>query len=252
LGPLTVSSPAKFWQKAMIHKKHPYGPLSVITALALLVFTLTPPCVFAEATKQEILSGMQKRYAGMNDLTADYARETSSPAMESLFRVASEHKASGRLFFKKPNKLLINQIKPRPEKLVTNGVTVWWYIPEENLVQRYSGPNLMIEVKPFVDFLAGLDSLTDRFTITLTPAKDVPEPIHELVLEPIEKGTGPQKISLWLDTHDYTLIGFRFTSILKETTDFHLSNISYNQDLKTGQFDFQIPPGAEVMDADAQ
>ncbi|MBW2090926.1 MAG: outer membrane lipoprotein carrier protein LolA [Deltaproteobacteria bacterium] len=236
----------------MIKQKGCLKARCLFPVLILLFLAFTPSAVFADATQQDILEAVQKRYKDMSDMVADYTRVTSSPAMESVFRASSEHKASGRLLFKKPNKLIINQKKPRPEILVTNGDTVWWYIPEDNQVQRYQGPDLFTELKPFVDFLAGLASLDDRFTITLAPAESVPKNIHELILVPLNKEISPQKVILWLDARDYSLIGLRFTSILKETTDFHFHNVQYNLGISGDRFEFQIPPGAEVIDAESQ
>lgn len=226
--------------------------LPLAAALMLLVMLSIPCAAPAGPTKQEILKALQQRYLGVNDIAADYTRITTSPAMESFFKAASRHRASGRLMFKKPNQLLLNQLEPRPEKLVTDGVTVWWYIPADNQVQRYSSLDLFAELKPFVDFLAGLANLGDRFTVELTQGEEVPNAIHELVLLPAKRGAGPQKITLWVDVRDYTLVGFRLTSVLKETTDFHLENIQYNQGLSGDRFVLQIPPGTEVIDIESQ
>ncbi len=232
----------------MINKRGYLRAGFIFAAVLLLCFLFQTPVLSAAVTKDEILKAVQKRYMAVTDLTANYIRITSSPATESVFRAASEQKASGKLLFKKPNKLRLNQIKPRPETLVTNGFTVWWYIPADKQVQRFKGLDFFTDLKPFVDFLDGLGRLSDRFSISLTPEEKIPKNIYELVLVPADNNTGPQSITLWLDARDYSLIGFRFTSLLKETTDFQLQNIRYNQGLKNDLFEFKIPPDTEVID----
>jgi len=202
----------------------------------------------AQSESEEILTALQHRYADVTSLTADYTRVTSTPAMEGVFQTSAKHTASGLLMFKKPAELILSQAAPRTEKLVTDGRTVWWYIPEENLVHRYTNVDLHGELKPLLDFLGGLGGLEGHFTVKVTPAGTGEEKNHRLDLHRLQEGSGPARITVWFEPQELTLVGFRLTSVMGETTDFSLSNVQFNPELEDGLFYFRIPPGAEVID----
>jgi len=144
--------------------------------------------------------------------------------------------------------LRLDQNLPRPENLVTNGPTVWWYTPADNTVQRYSGQDISGELKPIVDFLSGLGGLKGRFEVKLNPTPTSQGGLIEVLLTRLQAGGGPEKITVWFEPRDYALAGFRLTSALGETTDFKLSHVQLNTGLEDGRFTFRVPPGAEVID----
>ncbi len=133
----------------MIRDLRPKSFPRFLTAAASLafMFTLLTPVAWAEITKTDVLSGLKDRYTHMTGMAGDYIRVTTSPSMEKTYKASSSQTASGRLFYKKPNKLRLNQTAPDPELLITDGTTVWWYIPEENVVQKYSGQALMSQLQ---------------------------------------------------------------------------------------------------------
>jgi outer membrane lipoprotein carrier protein len=216
-------------------KRRPFAEVSIskkslqrfLTAAACLAFIFTLPT-----------------------LAADYIRVTTSPAMEKTYKGSIRHTAQGRLFYKKPNKLRLNQTAPDPELLITDGTTVWWYIPEENVVQKYSGQALMTQLEPLLDFLNGLGDLEKSFSVSLLPIIVKGESRFELTLVPKTEGTNLQELIVWLKADDYTLTGFRFTSTLREITEFELSAVSLNPGISDSTFQFQVPDEAEVIEMD--
>ena len=222
------------------------GLAAVVLALVLLVAGPFP--VRAQGL-QEVLDAVRGRYRGLTDLTADYTRTTRSPAMDPLFKAASSHTASGRLWFKTPRLLRMEQARPRLETLVTNGVTVWWYIPEEQEVQKFAGAELFAELKPMIDFLGGLDRLSESFVVALsTPKEGGSSSEYVLDLAPKTQGVGPQRITVRFAARDLTLLGFRFTSVLGETTDFILTGVKLDQKVPAGRFTFHPPSGTRVVE----
>lgn len=227
-------------------------PRAVVPAAAVLVLALLlaawPLPVRAQGL-QEVLDAVKTRYKGLADLTADYSRTTKSPAMDSLFKAGSSHTASGRLWFKTPGLLRMEQAKPRLETLVTNGVTVWWYVPEEQEVQKYAGAELFAELKPLIDFLGGLDRLSESFVVSLSaPKEGGASSEYVLDLAPKTQGVGPQRITVRFSAKDLTLLGFRFVSVMGETTDFVLSGVKTDQKVPAGRFIFHPPTGTKVVE----
>ncbi|MEE9557353.1 MAG: outer membrane lipoprotein carrier protein LolA [Candidatus Adiutricales bacterium] len=233
----------------MISKKS-FPRFRTATASLAFIFTLPTPAAWAEITKADVLAGLKDRYTHMTGLAADYIRVTTSPAMEKTYKGSPSHTASGRLFYKKPNKLRLNQTAPDPELLITDGTIVWWYIPEENVVQKYSGQALMTQLEPLLDFLNGLGDLEKSFSVSLVPIIVKGESRFELTLVPKTEGTNLQELIVWLKADDYTLTGFRFTSSLREITEFELSAVKLNPGISDSTFQFQVPDEAEVIDLD--
>ncbi|MBU2552752.1 MAG: outer membrane lipoprotein carrier protein LolA [Proteobacteria bacterium] len=223
--------------------------LFVRAALAFLVL-LVGLTGGAAAETQSLLSAVQKKYAGVKTLTADYERTTSTGSLDGVFKTRTTQTASGFLLFKKPAKLILNQGQPRTEKMVTDGRTVWWFIPEEHLVYRYPQVDVYGQLKPLLDFLNGLGSLEGRFEVKITPAGPGEPKLHQLDLKRLEQGQGqgPTGITVWLAPEDLTLVRFRMTSLMGETTDFSLSNVRLDQSLDDDIFVFRIPAGVQVLD----
>jgi len=185
----------------------------------------------------------------MTDLEADYTRVTKSPAMDSLFKSPSAQTASGRLWFKKPGYLRLEQSKPRPETLVTDGSAIWWYIPEEREAQKYTGADLFTELKPLIDFLSGLDRLSQSFDVSLGQAKEGgATDEYALNLAPKTQGVGPQRISVRFAARDFSLLGFQFVSVLGETTNFVLSGVRLDTGIPAERFTFHPPTGTKVVE----
>ena len=228
-------------------------PRLFITIIAVaMIFTLGIVTATAEEEPEKILSTIQDYYATVKTLKAHYTRTTTTPAMEGVFQTSAQHVATGILQFKKPAKLILNQDAPRPETLITNGKTVWWYIPEENLVHRYAKVDVYGELQPLLDFLNGLGSLEGKFSVKITPGGQAPNLNHRLDLTRLENdGGGPAEITVWCAPDTLLLKGFKLTSLTGETTVFNFNSVDVNTDLSDETFNFQIPPGADVVDESA-
>ena len=200
------------------------------------------------ATPEEIVKAIQERHADMTAFGADYVRTTKTPAMDGLFQSSSTHTASGFLIFKKPARLLLNQAQPRTEKLVTDGSTVWWYIPDENVVHRYNNVSLSGDLQSILDFFNGLGSLEGRYRVRVFEAGTDGETRHRLELSRLFESDSPQDITVWFNADDYLLAGFRLTSLTGETTEFTLTEVKVNPEAGDDIFLFRIPPGTDVLD----
>jgi len=224
--------------------------LALIIASLVCTLSFLTTIAWAEAEKAEVLAALKSRYAGITGMAADYTRTAMSPAMEKSYKTSNRHVAEGRLLFKKPNKLRLNQTSPNPELLITDGTTVWWYIPEENVVQKYSGQELMTQLKPLLDFLNGLGDLEKSFSVSLAQTQAKGESRFELTLVPNSEEANLAELKVWFQADDYTLAGFRITSTLKEVTEFELRAVKFNPEISDSQFQFQPPAEAEVIDMD--
>ena len=134
--------------------------------------------------------------------------------------------------------------------MTTDGVTVWWYIPEERQVHVYRDVNLAGELAPLLSFMAGLDALKDDFRISEAVGDDVREGQIGLALvsrRPRPDGRDPARLTIYCDP-EHRLTGFRLGSPTGERTDFFLDAIKANPGLADGFFKFKPPRGVRVIE----
>lgn len=220
----------------------------LIYTFLLFLFGLTASSGAGAASSDDILAAIQKRYKGLQTLSAEYTRVTTTPSMEGVFQSSSTHTATGILLFKKPARLILNQATPRSERLVTNGKTVWWHIPEENAVHKYPDVDVYGEMKPLLDFLNGIDSLKGSFHVKVTPADAKKNPNHKLELTNLKETGGPAGITVWCSPRNFDLVGFRLVALTGEATVFNLKSVKTNMELKDDSFDFVPPKGVKIIE----
>ena len=86
--------------------------------------------VWAETPEtQEILSRMEKKYAG-RDFSADFHQISTLTALEIT------ETASGKVYFSHPGKMRWEYLVPTRNKIISDGNTLWIYRPDENQVVK--------------------------------------------------------------------------------------------------------------------
>jgi len=200
--------------------------------------------------KDQILNGLSSKYRNIHGLQATYSRMASTPTTDQIFKTGSSQVATGMLYWERPDKLLLDQASPDKETMVTDGRTVWWHIPSERLVYRYSNIDVAGQLKPLMSFLGGLNSLNADFNVSLAPLDKARPGQHGLILLP--KGgpdAGVERLTVWCD-NNFVLTGFSMTAITGEVTDFYLTGFTENPNLARSLFSFKVPKGVQVIEED--
>ncbi len=148
----------------------------------LFISCLLPGRVFSGDTVSSVINGIGNRYGEMEGLTVRYSREAISKSMSMLEPSERHDLASGRIYFRPPHYLRLDQSSPREELLVTDGKTLWWHIPSKNQAFKYDAGDFGRELRLLSDVFTGLKDAKEKFEITLG---DASEPnIRRLVLRP--------------------------------------------------------------------
>ena len=110
----------------------------------LLLLLLSWPAGLATAGMQlsEILKGIQKRYKDLPGLSIPYKREIITRSMALLGGSMDADMASGHIHFRSPKFLRVQQDTPKPETIISDGNTLWWYVPHKNQVYQYPSHQL--------------------------------------------------------------------------------------------------------------
>lgn len=192
-----------------------------------------------------VLGHLKERFASSKTFQADYIRELVPKIASKL--PASSLQAEGQLSFRSPNKLRLEQKKPRPEKLICNGDKVWWYLPEEKVVNVYRLHDYYLQIKPIIDFLSGLGGLEKNFSVVLDRAVPEEAPFYQLTLKPKNPQPDLQKILVRIDKTTHLPLEFSFENLLGDNTRFRFSQVQTGMSLAGSWFEFTAPPGTQVI-----
>ena len=102
--------------------------------LSWLIFALAVTIASAESSATETRSGdqivdsLQKNYDATVDFVADFRQETEVKTLNRKL------KASGKLYFKRPGKMLWRYEEPKGQFVLADGKNLYFYQPEQNQV----------------------------------------------------------------------------------------------------------------------
>lgn len=192
-----------------------------------------------------LLEKLKTQYAANRTFQAGYIRDLL-PKVSTVLPSAGM-KAEGELLFQSPDKLRLDQMKPRPEKLISNGEKVWWYIPADNTVQVFSLKEHGQQVRPITDFLSGLGRLDEHFTVRLDAEAPEAAPFYALVLTPRKPQPDLNRIDLRISKETFLPLEFTFYNLLGDGTRFRFRDIRTGIRIPSGSFDFSPPKGAKVI-----
>jgi outer membrane lipoprotein-sorting protein len=210
----------------------------------VLLFIGLSPCQADEQLSQ-ILAGIKRRYAQLPGLSVPYKREILTKSMALLGGQVKADVATGRIFFKPPYFLKVQQETPAPEDLITDGNLLWWYIPRKHEAHRIPSSKLGNEIRLLADIFQGLRGVEESFvvvlvgedekglTLELTPNPPWPD-VHHIDLSVGRKDSLIQKVEV------YDLMG--------GVTRFYLGEVTEEKKFKPDFFTFVPPPGVRVIE----
>jgi outer membrane lipoprotein carrier protein len=199
----------------------------------------------ADGELNRILSQLKDRFAASKTLQADYVREIVPKFASQL--PSSALKAEGRIYFLSPNKLRMDQKKPRPEQLICNGDKVWWYLPEEKTVQVYRLKDYYLQIKPIIDFLGGLGGLDQNFLVRLDTTGPDEAPFHQLILKPKIPQPDLQQVMIRVSKTTLLPLEFTFDNLMGDGTRFRFNRMQTKGPLAAAWFEFIPPEGTRVV-----
>jgi outer membrane lipoprotein-sorting protein len=114
-----------------------------------------------------VLEGLNKTYGDLPGLSLPYTREIITRSMSMLGDQVKGDLATGKIFFKTPHFLRVEQETPRIEIIVTDGELLWWYIPEEKSARLYPYQEFGQELRMLSDVFRGLSNAEERFVMAM-------------------------------------------------------------------------------------
>jgi outer membrane lipoprotein carrier protein len=215
------------------------------TLTLLLLLPLSP--AHADESLLTILQGVRKHYGGFQGLSLPYEREIVTKSMALLGDQIKSDFATGRIFFKPPHSLRIEQAKPAPESVISDGDTLWWYNPKKSEVFRYKSSKLGRELKLLGEIFQGLRGVEESFMVVLSGSEGEN---HRLELTPKPPWPDITQILLTVSREDYRITVMEIHNIIGGLTRFTLGPPTAQTTFEPGFFRFDPPDGVRVIDGE--
>ena len=214
--------------------------------VVLLICLWPASLVAADLRLSEVLEGVRKRNGQLPGLSLSYKREIITRSMAMLGASTDADLATGRIHFKPPYFLKVQQETPRPETISTDGHILWWYIPQKNQVYRYRSNELGKELRLLSDIFHGLRAVEESFDVILIGFDENGE--HQLKLIPNPPWAEIQHIMLSVSQGDYTIRRVEIHNYIGGITRFMLGDLSVKDKFLEDFFRFVVPEGVKVME----
>jgi outer membrane lipoprotein carrier protein len=198
----------------------------------------------ADESLTTILEGIQKTYGPLPGLSVPYTREVITRSMSMLGAQARGDTASGKIYFRHPHFLRLEQERPKPETIIANKDTLWWYIPEKKCAYRYPANNFGKELRLLSDIFRGLAHVEDNFQVVLQGQG--PSGGYEIELIPDPPWQEIERITVTA-TGQYEIRSIRIHNALGTITRFTLGVLSEKKDFEDGFFQFVAPEGVRLI-----
>lgn len=205
-----------------------------------LVSTARVPWVGAAETNsaEPVVDALQRTYDATADFVADFRQETE---VKTLGRSL---KASGKLTFKRPGKMLWNYESPKGQFVLADGKHLYFYQPEQNQVIKSPLKNAFRGDIP-LSFLLGLGNLKKDFNATL---KASDESQNVLRLEPKGDAGGYSEILVGVSKSSSDILWVSVRDAASNLTTLRFSGMRKGVGIKDSLFQVQIPSGADVVE----
>ncbi len=185
----------------------------------------------------KILSQVEKRYQG-SGFSADFFQATTLSAMKIT------DTAKGHAYFKRPGMMRWEYHHPDKYRIITDGITLWIYRPEDKQVTTGEFPSFFGDGKG-AGFLSDISLIRKKFIVSIGESLD--EDQYLLKLWPKEKGLDVSVVHLTVSKKTSNLIKITTYNVYGDETRIELSSFDYNILIDDALFKFKIPEGTEVI-----
>ena len=188
----------------------------------------------------EIASQVQQKYDSVKDFSADFTHEAESGVLRKKLV------ERGSVMVKKPGKMRWAYKAPEEKLFVSDGVRMYMHTPADNQVLVSAVP-ADDQATTAVLFLTGKGKLTRDFTVSLI--EGAPAGTYALKLQPKLEERDYDWLQLVVDRSTFQIRSLTAADKQGTRSTFTFSNFKENVGLPDKTFQFNIPRGADVIQA---
>lgn len=152
--------------------------------------------------------------------------------------------SEGSVVFRKPGRMRWDFTTPRVQQIVSNGTTLWIYQPDDGQVLKAPFRAGFVSTTP-VSFLLGVGRITDEFRAEPDPRGCNAARLYVSLKAKSNEDVGA--LAFGVDRTTFDIVEAAVTDPLGNVTTLTFSDISRNGEEPDATFDFQIPPGVDVI-----
>ena len=202
------------------------------------MLAVAPVSAAENSGAEAVVDHLQKNYDATADFTADFRQETE---VKNLNRTL---KASGKLSFKRPGRMLWLYDEPKGQFVLADGNHLYFYQPDQNQVIKSPLKNAFRGDIP-LSFLLGLGNLKKDFNATLKAS----EPSQNILrLEPKGEAGGYSEILLGVSKPSSDILWVSVRDAANNVTTLRFANMRKGVGVKDSLFQVQIPNGADIVE----
>lgn len=212
----------------------------------IILMIMLPFSVHSEETAQasmsidEILERVEKIYTASN-FSASFIQASTIKAMDIT------DSASGKLYVQYPGKMRWEYLKPESQLIVTDGIQLWMYRPEDNQVMIGEASTFFSEGKG-AGFLSDIRLLRKDFEVTLEDIRF--GDYYNLKLVPLEKNWDIAYVHLLVSRTTFHIAQVFTYNAYEDVTRIELVAPRFNETFDEDFFTFEIPKGVDILRLD--
>ena len=188
---------------------------------------------FGGQEKADLLKGIQGKYSRLPGMTVTYTREVITRSMSMLGDRLKGDLARGRIHFRPPHFLRLDQETPEQETVIADSETLWWYIPKRKIVYKYPARTFAAELRLLSDIVRGLTQVEEGFDVSLVGKDKEGRSMIELRPDPPWVEIDHLVISA---TEEYEIRQVDIQNQLGNLTIFRLEDLSVRNGFEDGFF----------------
>jgi outer membrane lipoprotein carrier protein len=213
--------------------------ISACLLLVAMALAGARPGVAADSNSADpIVDSVQKNYDATIDFVADFRQETEVKTLNRNL------KASGKLSFKRPGKMLWRYDEPKGQFVLADGKYLYFFQPEQNQIIKSPLQNAFRSDIP-LSFLLGIGNLKKDFNAAL---KGSDENQFILRLEPKGEAGGFSEILAGVSKISYDILSISVRDAAANLTTIRFSGMRKGAGVKDSVFTLQIPSGADIVE----
>lgn len=211
-------------------------PVSCILYLFCLLLSST---ISYALDLQQVISGLQKRYASVGTVKGSFRQTYRAPGVTQ--------EESGEFWLKKPALMRWEYRAPEEQLFVADGRESFLYIPKDRQVTVQPLTAADLHSTP-LELLLGSGDINKSFTASWEMEfKPKVEGTLMIRLVPRKSGGEYAFLVLELDSQTFDLRRVAIRDTGGSTTEFFFSDVTTNVKLDNKLFQFKIPKGVEVI-----